>query len=188
MSLWLLIYFVWKALLNLVSACFGGFICMQASTRITHQSDFLTSQYVNPSGVCIISEPRLTAGTFADLLTCKVGWVVRSNFHSSSTEYSWTWRNSRQLLISNIKPFIPSHPFPVSLRQKLVQKRRLFSRSLTVGGCRLLYIWGTLGRATHANCMKITCRTALVSQCKCSFCIWFFYPPPCPQWKKKMRK
>lgn len=40
---------------------------MQTSTKITRQSDFLTSQYVNPSGICINSEPVLTAGTFAHL-------------------------------------------------------------------------------------------------------------------------
>lgn len=37
---------------------------MQTSTKIT-QTDFLTRQYVNPSGICINSEPVLTASTFA---------------------------------------------------------------------------------------------------------------------------
>lgn len=40
---------------------------MQTSTKIIHQSDFLTSQYVNPSGICINSESMLLAGTFAHL-------------------------------------------------------------------------------------------------------------------------
>lgn len=37
---------------------------MQTSTKITHQSDFLYSQYVNPSGICINLEH---ASTFAHL-------------------------------------------------------------------------------------------------------------------------
>lgn len=37
---------------------------MQTSTKITHQSDFLNSQYVNPSGICINLEH---ASTFVHL-------------------------------------------------------------------------------------------------------------------------
>jgi len=37
---------------------------MQTSTKITHQTDFLTRQYVNPSGICINLEPERAASTF----------------------------------------------------------------------------------------------------------------------------
>lgn len=37
---------------------------MQTSTKITDESDFLTSQFVNPSGICINAERMLTAGIF----------------------------------------------------------------------------------------------------------------------------
>lgn len=37
---------------------------MQTSTKITDESDFLTSQFVNPSGICINAECMLTAGIF----------------------------------------------------------------------------------------------------------------------------
>lgn len=37
---------------------------MQTSTKITDESDFLTSQFVNTSGIYINAEPMLTAGIF----------------------------------------------------------------------------------------------------------------------------
>lgn len=37
---------------------------MQTSTKITDESDFLTSQFVSTSGICINAEPVLAAGIF----------------------------------------------------------------------------------------------------------------------------
>lgn len=48
---------------------------MQTSTKITHQADLLASQYVNPSGICINSEPMLAASIFA-LLSRPGSWAA----------------------------------------------------------------------------------------------------------------
>lgn len=103
---------------------------MQTSTKIIHQSDFLTSQYVNPSGICINSESMLLAGTFAHL-SQSGSWPELADpafIPALSVLASWVQLDLEEQFHSSVFQAL-SHLyhlcyFPVSPRQKLVQKRR----------------------------------------------------------------